>query len=234
MLSSKRIAIALVALCISVISGAQSRFGFVGGITSTSMEFSQADFQSSDQYHVGMVFNVPLAAGFAMQPEVLYNVKGATLSQMFGVDGFAEAVHTLDTRCAFLELAAQLQWGVSAGRSRGYLFAEPFAGYAVSNEIKSSIAASVIENAFPELVKSVQNDFNYLNKLEYGLGVGVGMDLFRAIQISAKYYWNLGPLYNGDELSNEDMANQALKSFVNLFKEQKGFTGFTVSLGLLF
>ena len=90
-------------------------------------------------------------------------------------------------KTGFLEIPVQLQAGVDLGVARVYGFAEPFVGYAISN------AAAVNGTAVKDL-----NWENIKSRLEYGVGLGVGVELIQHVQVSVKYFWNMGDLYNGD------------------------------------
>ena len=39
-----------------------------------------------------------------------------------------------------------------------------------------------------------------MKKLEYGFGVGAGIDIWK-LQVSAKWFWNMGTIYRGESES---------------------------------
>jgi len=67
-----------------------------------------------------------------------------------------------------------------------------------------------------------------LARWEYGLGLGLGIDIWK-LQVSAKYYWNFGSLYNESGTMN-DIGGQVK----NAFKDGRNFNGITFSLAYMF
>lgn len=183
------------------------KFGIIGGLTTANTRISSAyaDIKtgSVSNFHVGVVYNQPLILGLSIQPGIQYNVKGAELRNI-------TAVSDLDLQTGFIEIPVQIQWAFVdiLGIIKPYVFAEPFIGYAVSNKLvssKSSVDLSKIKTGF-----------------EGGIGLGVGLLVIKHIQVSARYYWNLGQLYTIDI--------QGVPSQIN----QNNCSGIAVSAAILF
>ena len=155
----KKLFVALISLLLPL-SAFAGGFGVIGGYTSSKIKLSETTFKTSNGVHAGVAYNLPLGAGFAFQPELIYNVKGYNWGE--------EGTSIKDkAKFGYVELPLQLQWGVDLVLLRPYVFAEPFVGYAVwGNKLLSK------------------------SRFEYGLGVGAGTDLFDFLQLSFKYYWN--------------------------------------------
>lgn len=207
----KRIIVPLLALMFSASVFAQTpgsgRFGVTGGFTSSSLESSKLELQNVSQYHLGLAYKLDLVGGFTLQPEILYNVKGSALEG-----------HKLDTKVGYVEVPVQIQWGMDIDKLRPYVFAEPFIGYGVNinSEIGSSYLPSFsLSSDSWDLVKS---------RLEYGFGLGAGVDL-GVLQVSAKYFRNLGQFYD---------VESSIEAIKELVKDLKSFNGFAVSVGLFF
>ena len=160
----------------------RAQTGIVGGLTSSRPDLAGAvqDAYNINLYHVGVTQKIPLLFGFAIQPSIIYNVKGSCLGTM--TDDIWERSFRADMRTGYLELPVQFQWGPDLGGFRPYVFAEPFLGYALSN--------SVCVDSSPE-----QTWDNLRKRFEYGVGLGGGLELFRHIQLSVRYFWNLGYAY---------------------------------------
>lgn len=172
----KKIILAAAAMLAAVCSYAQNttKFGILGGVTFPQTELKKIDGESLnavDQYHAGITLQIPVGTrGFAIQPSVLYNVKGATVEKQKA--GELE----FDTKTGYVELAAQLQYGISiGGLVRPYVFVEPYLGYSLNSE--------QTENALVNFDS---------NKLEWGAGAGAGVQILDFIQIYGRYVWNLG------------------------------------------
>ncbi len=148
-------------------------------------------------------------AGGVLGNSILYNMKGA---RMEGIKGL-EDLTSMDYKTGYLEVPVQVQAGVNLGLARVYGFAEPFVGYALSNEVHSNLWKEPKETW--DNVKS---------RLEYGIGLGVGVELIKHVQVAVKYYWNMGDMY-GAELS--------FAGFKNTIAEQKA-SGIAASVALLF
>lgn len=214
----------VLALAVSVTAGAQS-FGITGGLTSSSTDVQHFDTKSVSLYHAGIVFEIPLGGGFALQPGITYQMKGATLDQY--VEGTEDISKSLDTKVGYLEVPLQIQWGPDLFLFRPYVFAEPFIGYGItsSNEVTLDM---VID-------KTARNEWadNALKRLEYGVGFGVGLEFWQ-LQLSVQYFMNMGGLSDGThEVDGEDV-NNAIKNIMNTAYETKNFNGIKLSAVLFF
>ena len=157
-----------------------ARVGVIGGVTSTSTTIKEVDTKSIAQYHAGLVAEIPLGGGFAVQPALLYQVKGMSLDK-WGDNTGSDISKSLDTKLGYVEVPVQLQWGPDLVAFRPYAFVEPFIGYQITEKNKDEI-------------KSVDTE---LVKVEYGMSLGAGIDISH-FQISAKYCWQFGNVYKGD------------------------------------
>ena len=203
----KKLIIAIAAAFIAVSASAQ--IGVVAGLTSTSsttFEEAWANAKDVTNYHVGVTLKLPLPLGLAVQPMVVYNVKGATLEDTATAGNLKE----IDMKTGLLEALVQAQWGINiAGVVRPYGFVEPFVGYAITNEVKMSNFTG--ENSKEEWD-------NVKNRLEYGVGVGFGVEILQHLQVSVRKYWNIGDLYNEDGAaikSFKDALNQGAETVEN-------------------
>ena len=159
---------------------AHAKLGIIGGLTSskTNIKESMADIQNINQFHVGVAYNLPLVAGFAIQPALQYNIKGARIADVSGLKNLS-----LDFQTGFIEVPVQVQWGIDLKVCRPYVFAEPFIGLAVNNK---TVTGEKVSTSWD----------NVYNRLEYGAGLGVGVDFLGHIQVSVRYFWNMGNIYD--------------------------------------
>ena len=197
-------------------AGAQIRFGVLGGFTSSSTKAAEVTPESVSLYHAGVALKVPVGLGFAIQPQVTYQVKGTALNETIaGVTG------SFDTKVGYLEVPVQIQWGPDLLVARPYVLAEPFVGYAVN--MKSVASGSVGDVGASAEFTDIEE--SGLNRFEYGLGVGAGIEIWR-LQLSARYFWNFGELA-GD---GKNAVNQAWDAI----SAGESFSGISVSLALFF
>ena len=210
----KKIAITLIAaaLAFNANTWAQhydnSRLGITGGVTSTSTSIKDADTKSISQYHAGLAFEIPLGGGFAIQPEVLYQVKGMSLDK-WGDATTGDIGKSFETKVGYVEVPVQIQWGPDLMLFRPYGFVEPFVGYRISQ--KSEGEATKVSDE--------------LQNVEYGMSLGAGIDIWK-LQVALKYFWNFGNVYKSD-IKNTGTTITGLKDGNN-------FNGVAVSVALFF
>lgn len=205
-------AVAAVAVMVSGLNaGAQVKVGVLGGFTSSSTKASDISTESVSLYHAGLAAKVSLPFNLAIQPQLVYQVKGTA------VDGSVD----FSMKTGYVEVPVQLQWGPDLLICRPYVLAEPFVGYAVN--VKSVASVAGVE----KIVKDFK-DLN-LNRFEYGLGVGAGVEFWR-LQLAVKYFWNFG------ELTGEakDLAGTISGAAYDAISDGKSFSGINVSLALFF
>lgn len=221
----KKILIALLAaVSVMAVSAAdacaQGRFGIIGGMNFMQAERQSLNRSTMNKYHVGVTYQLRLPLGFSVQPSLQYHVKGAKLGDV--LPGFS-STNTCDLTVGYLELPVSIQWGPDLLLFRPFLDVTPYIGFGLNNK-----ADAYIEGALPPMTN--KNDWSDINRWEYGLGVGIGIEIWK-FQVIGRYNWNFGSLYSREtapeEFSMENMMRQAFSSGHNL-------GGFTLSLSLLF
>lgn len=200
----KKLLVIVASLLLAV--NAHAQFGVIAGITSSSSDMKTAigEIQNITQYHAGITYKFGFGNFFAVQPSLIYNMKGAKLADIAGSG-------ELDYKTGYIELPLQFQVGFGFGDVlRIYGLAEPFVGYAISNSVSGG------EKTTPQ-----QTWENVKNKAEYGFSLGAGVELIKHVQVSVKYFWNLGTVYNADlavaQQKAEGNANGIAASVAILF-----------------
>ena len=203
----KKFIVIVASLLVAV--SAHAQFGVVAGITSTKSNLKEAwaDVKNITQYHVGLTYKLDLGL-LAIQPSILYNMKGTKLDVASANVGAAE----LDYKTGYIEVPVQLQLGLNLGVARIYGFAEPFIGYAITNS--ATLGGTDLK----------ANWENVKNRLEYGVGLGAGVELIKHVQVSVKYFWNMGDMYG---------TNISFAGITKTIGEQKA-SGIAASVALLF
>ncbi len=199
----KKVLIAALALFVSVAASAEG-FGIIGGFTNSQIKLKDTNFKNSAGVHAGFAYNLPLGAGFAFQPELIYNVKGYNWQGDTDASGLKESAK----KFGYVELPLQLQWGLDLVMLRPYGFVEPFVGYAVTGK-----------NVLTKGETTINWD-NMKSRLEYGLGVGAGLEVYNRIQLSFKYYWNFEGATQWSEVTDKIKG--------------RGFTGLVFTAGIFF
>ena len=209
----------VIALVISMFSAieASAQVGIIGGFTSSTTQVQSIDAKSLNLYHLGLVSKFDVGLGFAIQPGLIYQVKGVALGDI------SEDTKTEDfqLKSGFVEIPVGLQWGPDLLAFRPYLFAEPFVGYQISGD------DSVVLSGSNEDLKTWASDAK--NKLEYGFGLGIGIEFGGRLQLSAQYFNNMGKLFNENKIDTAAIAEDVKESV-----KDGNFKGFKVSLAILF
>jgi len=222
--------IAIIAVALASFSIAHAQFGIVGGFTSSSTKVNTQDWKANLEnislYHVGLTYKMDLGMGLAIQPALTYEVKGASADFYLGADkDTAVAENTIDTKSGYAEFGLDLQWGPDLMIARPFIFASPFVGYMLTQEETNNLTAvqSVDQEQMNEAVENAKN------KLEYGFGIGAGLDILQFVQLKGQFYMNLGNLYDEGKIDGKVMT-EAVK---NSYKDISNYSGFKVSLSIL-
>lgn len=236
----KKTVLALAALFVAASANAQ--LGVVAGVTSTSTNLNDAytdiaKTQSVTQYHAGLVLNLNLPLGFSVQPGIIYNMKGQSLSNQI----LNEEVQ-IDTKTGFLEVPVRVAWGFDiANVVKPFLFVEPFVGYAINTEttakFKDDLTLELVEAILPEGTKletsnSDADKWVDRNRISYGLGVGAGVLALKRVSLSVKYYWDMGAAFTTSE-DGKTSSSISASQMSNALKDQK-CNGIVASLTLYF
>lgn len=80
-----------------------ARVGLMGGFTSSSASIKNMDSKSVSLYHVGLTAEIPLFGGFAIQPGLLYQVKGMSADK-FNSSSISESLGSFETKVGYLEV----------------------------------------------------------------------------------------------------------------------------------
>lgn len=217
------------ALTVSVDAGA--RGGIIGGFTSSKTDISNFDPKSVSLFHVGVTYQMKLLGGFTLQPSLIYQVKGATLEDY--TSGTAVS-GTIDARVGYLEVPVSVQWGPDLLLARPYVFLEPFVGYGVNVRDNSRLTlANLIGTSLSDDQRKKLQD-EAVRKIEYGLGLGVGVEVLRRLQVSLQYFWNFGALASSDgTIDGATVLGQYETAYKNAFNGNS-FNGVKLCAAIFF
>ena len=166
------------------------------------------------QWHAGFTYKLDLPLGFSVQPSLVYHVKGAKLNVPQAGD--PGQVSDFNIRMGFVELPVSLQWGPDLLVFRPFLDVTPYIGYALNNQLSGAG------------LSSQTNSWTGLNRFEYGLGVGIGLELWR-FQVIGRYNWSFGSLADAAEDMQDGFGPYVRQAF-----SASNFRGITLSLAFLF
>ena len=211
----------VIALCVMTFWGSHDLkagdFGIVGGASFTGIKNISPELTTG--YHAGLTYKFHLPYGFAIQPSLLYHMKSSLVEEAVA------DLATFDYKMGYLELPVSFQWGPDLLLFRPFLDVSPFVGYALNNEL------AVTSPAAQRSSLGYTNKWDGVNRLEYGLGLGGGLEIWK-VQVVCRYNWNFGQLFDtsGKAAATADFFENAKESVFN----DKNFGGVTLSVALLF
>ena len=204
----------IAALFVSMAAANAQQFGVIGGLNLSKMDGVKNPVENKNMtlFSAGVLYKMDLGAGFAVQPTLTYQVKGAEFKEDVGVlDNFCKS------RAGFVELGIGAQWGPDLLAFRPYLFVEPFVGYGVGGYESQRLASADYSNL--DVATEARN------KLEYGVGAGVGLEIANHVQLSWQLFRNMGKLYQDDKLTD---------GYKSPYQHLKNYQGMKLSLAILF
>ncbi|MDR1022239.1 MAG: PorT family protein [Prevotellaceae bacterium] len=186
---------ALVGMCTTATQAKMFAFGVKAGVNVPRLKTSLEDVKdvSGLGLHAGLFgqVNIPVI-GLGIQPEVLY------LNQPVS---YINANRESDSKNAsYIDIPINVTWGIAVKVVRPFIALTPYLRYSLSD-----VTTWVHNAALPAKQE--------MDKFDYGIGVGAGIDLFSKFQLMGRYSWGLNDLV-------KDRS----------YKVQ----GFTVSLGYIF
>jgi hypothetical protein len=204
----------VIALCVMTFWSAQTSeargFGITGG--ASFLDIKSVGSGSFTGYHAGITYKFDLPFGFAIQPSVLYHMKGSVVE-----DAYQNGT-PLDLNTGYIEVPLSIQWGPDLILFRPFLDVAPFVGYGLNNNISG-------DNIVAE------NFWDGLNRLEYGLGLGIGLDVWK-LQIIGRYNWNFGSMFDAD--SHLPSGNDVLANVKSSILDGKNYGGITLTVAFIF
>ena len=128
-------------MLVSMAASAQ-QFGVKGGLGLTTVggASNPKDNKAMMVYEAGVLYKADLGAGFAIQPALSYQLKGAELKQS----------NDVLTKTGFVEFSLGAQWGPDLQVIRPFVFVEPFIGYGLTGKESLTIAGSSTSSAFSD------------------------------------------------------------------------------------
>ena len=174
-----------IAMILVFSAGAQVRVGVKGGVMFNDMSDlkigeNSYSFDHRTGFQAGIVVQAKIpGVGLAIQPELLYTSKGARLveSNIPPIKAFRTTdapVNGLNFRTDYIELPVNIQWGIDLLLVKPFLQVSPYVSYAIG-----------------KYGSLVDTDWKNLNRWDYGMGIGAGIDIW-IFQIAFKYSWSFG------------------------------------------
>lgn len=201
-------ALAALMMLFSVQASAGVRWGFTAGVGFNTSQFSGVEVEARTGWNAGLTTCLDLPMGFSLQPSLIYHQKGANITG------------NVSQSMGYLELPVSVQWGPDLLLFRPFLDVTPYVGYALTNRFRADVAG---------LVSFDEDGWDGKQRLEYGLGLGAGLDVWK-LKLIARYNWNFGSLY--DVAGWNDIKDTLKNEGVSV--DNPNFGGVTISLSYFF
>ena len=204
----------VITLCVMTFWGAYTSeakgFGVTAGASFLNLKNISVD--ATTGYHAGLTYQFNLPFKFTLQPSLIYHMKSSV------VDNGVENASPIDIKTDYIELPVSLQWGPDLILFRPFVDITPFIGYGLNKKVTGAPAEKSI------------NNWDGWNRFEYGLGLGLGLDVWR-LQIIGRYNWNFGSLVDAD--GNFHTGSEVLADMKSIF-DGNNYGGVTLSVAFMF
>jgi hypothetical protein len=188
----KKIIVLLAVLVVAINADAQIKLGIKAGLNVSDMSFSSKEgiggqIDKLVANRNGWHLGMALKMNFPLFPLTLQP------ELLFSTKSFdiKDSHLTLN----YIEIPVNLQWGISLGKVRPYVELSPYFSYLVGSN----------------------KALDALNSWDGGLGLGVGIDIWK-LQISGKYVWGLeGNVGNIEGFEDVSFKNRSIRISVGYF-----------------
>lgn len=205
---SKKIYLVLIAAVLTVnYAQAQFAFGVRAGLNLANMKMESGNYgaMSPDMrigVQLGVVGDATLSETFSLQPGVLFAQQGCKFDMS----------STSMTMCVnYIQIPVNAQYNVDLGNMKLLLRAGPYLGYAVIGNLKSKV-----NNKTSSTELDFGGDDGYLNRFDFGLGFGAGLQ-FGRVQVDLGYNIGLADIGNHTDNFIYKTKNNGLVLAVSYF-----------------
>lgn len=153
-------------------------FGLKAGMNISNVS-GDGDAKSKVGFNAGVFMNAPIAANFSIQPEVLYNSKGAKLDY----DNF-----DINFNLDYISVPVMFQYNATP---KFYLEAGPEFSFLISGKAKAEGESVDIKDGF--------------KSFDIGIGLGAGYNITPNIGVNARYVAGVGDI--AEENSGDAVRN---------------------------
>ena len=186
----------------------ESHAGIKGGVNLSSLTIDDnTDKNLKIGFHAGVYDKIALSESFAIQPELLYSVKGIKMN--YDDNTFAEGDSKFNLN--YIDLPVKFVLNLSEDFEIQF---GPYVSYLVSANMDTD---AELFDAFP-IDSDDEIDRENFRSIDYGLSAGLGFDLDPMI-IGFNYNMGLTPVAKDDEVSEDilgDAKNAVIQVYVGL------------------
>lgn len=160
-----------------------------------------SDFKTG--FKAGGVVNIPVAAGFYIQPGIFYSTKGAKFSS-----DILGTKTEISTNLGYIEIPVNALYRFDLGNAGGiFVSAGPYAALAVNGKTKTSVNILGFETKTSQNV-AFGSDAGEMKRFDYGINAGLGYETPWGVYVRAQYGLGLANLANSDNASTKNKGFQ--------------------------
>ncbi len=180
--------------------------GYLNQTSKSSLSESSSSKGSSDGFYVGAAFSCPIIAGLSVDPGVYYGF--LTSSTDVNIAGFELA--NGKTQSHYLMIPIDLRYSFHA---LDFLDVFALAGPRFNVGLASTTTVSALGDAVEQKVDNYGENSS-LQRFDFGLGVGIGFDLFQMVRIKVGYDWGLLDVNKTDAITTNNSMLHAGVAFL--------------------
>ncbi len=170
-------------------------FGAKVGVNLANADAGDFDTDAVTSFHIGVTAELPISDKFSVQPELLYSIQGASLTETITEDKY-EYLYKLN----FINLPIMAKYYVTQGLS---LEAGPQIGFLVKAEVETDFTDS---DDSSNNVSITTDSKDYYKSIDFGFNIGAGYKLESGLNFTLRY--NLG-LSNLSDTDHEDVSDDS-------------------------
>jgi len=224
----------LILLCITAThTFSQVKYGVKVGLNLTKLSDKDNEGTYSNEYkmktgfHFGVTAEVPFSESFSFEPGLIYSLRGFTTSRKSAVSGEQPVEPKLTMYLNYLVIPLNAIYKIRVGKSKIFISAGPYLGYALSGKLKADTAWFGINGDQPERKVLIgNNSTNDIKPFDYGFNLGAGIELY-PVTLGAQYGFsisNIAPANDyGRQLKNKIISFALSYKFVKEIKKAKGY-----------
>lgn len=183
----------------------ESQVGIKGGVNLSTLSVDDSnDKNLKAGFHAGVFSKIALTESFAIQPELLYSMKGVKYNFDDNVLADGSAKFNLN----YIEVPVKLVFNLSEDFELQF---GPYVSYLLNANVDTD--AEVL--GFWDISGNDELDRDNYNALDYGLSLGLGFD-FNPLIIGFNYNLGLNPVAKEDKLSR-DILGEAKNSVIQVY-----------------
>lgn len=180
--------------------------GYLNQTSKSSLSENSSSKGNSDGFYVGATFSCPIIAGLSVDPGVYYGF--LTSSTDVNIAGFELA--NGKTQSHYLMIPIDLRYSFHA---LDFLDVFALAGPRFNVGLASTTTVSALGDAVEQKVDNYGENSS-LQRFDFGLGVGIGFDLFQMVRIKVGYDWGLLDVNKADAVTTNNSMLHAGVAFL--------------------